>query len=84
MACMTNRWFDEHKLIVREISDVGKLENGIRKHGPDMVMYEHLTRLGLGVINEYYFVDDLKTHTSRSSGSPVVTFAIVDIQYIGK
>lgn len=48
-----------------------------------MVMYERLTQLWRGVINEYYVVKSLKAQTLQSSGSPVVSFEIVHIHYVG-
>lgn len=48
-----------------------------------MVIYERLTRLGWNVITEIYFVDGLKTQTSQRSGSPVIKFAILYVQYVG-
>lgn len=49
-----------------------------------MFLYECLTRLEWRIINDYNVVDSLNMHTSQSSGSPVVTFAILDSQDVGK
>lgn len=84
-TCMFNRRFYEQKFIVRATCDKGKpvlhshLQYGIRKQGPDLVMYERLPRLGWNVINEQDFVVGLTSQMSQSSESPLITFAIVHI-----
>lgn len=89
-TCIPNRRFDEQSFIIKASCDVGQhlfhtqLWNGFRQYRLDMVMYECLKRVGLGVINEGYVVNCLNSQTSNRSKIPSVTFAVFQRKNVGK